>query len=66
MKAGDTIEVLRDCDPYYHKGDKAVLVERSSADPRDWWADFSGNAEVYGDGFWCAGYANEHFRVVST
>lgn len=53
MKAGDLVVITRGQEPFFVKGDKAILKEQDIEG--DWWGDFSnlGNTYVCDDGYWC-------------
>ena len=59
MKVGDRVVTVVEIDPYFKKGDRAVLEGEDS--DGDWWADFTGNQEHWKKGHWCIGKAGVDF-----
>jgi hypothetical protein len=54
FKAGDVVEIIEEADPYFKKGDQAILLS-SSRDEKgnpDWKCDFTINRRYIGNGKW--------------
>ena len=65
MKAGDKVVITRtlyENYPFFSVGDYAILEKMD--DGGDWWADFSINDSVEGDGCWCLQQPVCEFKLV--
>lgn len=53
FRIGDRFVVKKGAMPYFKTGDVGVIVDEDVPDL--FWANFSQNERVYGDGMWCVG-----------
>lgn len=63
LPKGTKIRIIENCDPYYHVGDKATIIEQTKE--WQWMADFNSNCNksVYGNGRWFVN--DEAFEIIS-